>query len=105
MLSSSDGLNNLDIILKANLDEDKTFQFRVEHNLVSSDILEELIKLDITNYAYTDYDDDPRFLNEIVWIFGQMFLDEEVYIKLKIRSKVVCLSFHEKERDLVYPYL
>ncbi len=89
------------------LDEDKTFQFQAEYNLTSKDICNELLRLDITNYSYTDYDDNPRFENEKVWIFGQMFWKEEVYIKLKIRQggKVVCLLFHKKEYGLDYPYL
>jgi len=105
LLSGDNGVRNLQIPLKNNLDEDKNYQFRVEHNLKSGHICKELLKLDITNYSYTDYDDNPKFKNEKVWIFGQMFSTKEVYIKLKIRGKVVCLSFHEKGYDLKYPFL
>ena len=79
-----------------------------QYNITSRIVYEELLKLDITNYSHTDYDDNPRFKGETVWFFGQMFGDIEVYIKLKIRDRkrtVVCLSFHEKEYHLHYPYL
>jgi hypothetical protein len=80
----------------------------IAHNIDGSVVYEELLKLDATNYSYTDYDEHPAFKNELVWIFGQMFMMEEVYIKVKnrkYRSLVVCLSFHEPEFELGYPYL
>jgi len=92
-------------IVKETKPDDKTYKFMVEHNITRRVIYEELLKLDITNYSYTDYDDNPRFTGEQIWVFGQMFGTYEVYIKLKLRGKVVCLSFHEKEFDLKYPYL
>ena len=38
------------------LDEDKHL-IPDEYNLTSKDICNELLRLDITNYSYTDYDD------------------------------------------------
>lgn len=29
----------------------------------------------------------------------------EVYIKLKFNGRVICMSFHEKEFEISYPYL
>ncbi len=92
-------------IVKENNPGDKTNKFMIEYNVTRKIIYQELLKLDITNYSYTDYDDNPKFKGEMIWVFGQMFGSIEVYIKLKLRQKVICLSFHEKEYDLQYPYL
>ncbi|KXG78867.1 MAG: hypothetical protein PWP45_611 [Tepidanaerobacteraceae bacterium] len=107
ILKSGDEKTTL-VIVKENRPGDKTSKFMRQYNITSRIIYEELLKLDITNYSYTDYDDNPRYNGETVWIFGQIFEDIEVYIKLKIRDgrrTVVCLSFHEAEYDLDYPYL
>lgn len=79
----------------------------IQYGITETQIREELRKLDISNYSYTDNDTDPRFASEQNWVFGQMFDNMiEVYIKIKVRRrKVICLSFHEKEWDLHYPYL
>ncbi|OIQ11566.1 hypothetical protein [Neomoorella thermoacetica] len=104
LLASEKWMDNL-IIVKENKEGDKTQKFRSEKNITHSIVARELLKLDITNYSYTDYDDNPRFKNEVVWIFGTVYGTEEIYIKLKIREKVICLSFHEAEYELNYPYL
>lgn len=100
-LSCPDGL----VIVKEHKRGDKTNNFMILKGLTRASIIEELMKLDILNYSYTDYDNHPWFKDEEVWIFGQMYDGVEVYIKLKLREKVVCLSFHEKEYNLKYPYL
>ncbi len=94
-------------IVKEHCIGDKTNEFMIVNNITRRIVVDELLKLDILNYAYTDYDNNPIFSDELVWIFGQMYNSYEVYIKLKIRpnSRVICLSFHEKEFDLRYPYL
>ncbi|OIQ59925.1 hypothetical protein [Neomoorella thermoacetica] len=104
LLASDNWMDNL-IIVKENKEEDKTHKFMVEKNITRRIVVQELLRLDITNYSYTDNDDNPRFKNEVVWIFGAVYGTEEIYIKLKIREKVICLSFHEADYELNYPYL
>lgn len=97
------------VIVKRTRSEDKTFNFKAEYGLTNELICEELSKLDISNYCYTDNDHDSKS-GGTVWIFGQRLIVPginsypEVYIKLKLNNKVICLSFHEKEYALVYPY-
>jgi len=54
--------------------KDKTDEFRSMYNISSDIVCEEILK------------------------------NEEIYIKLKLRNNVVCMSFHPKEFDLKYPY-
>lgn len=101
------------IIVKEQKADDKTFKFIVKYlgKNYKQIIFEELLNIDITNYCYTTFDDNPFFNKETFWIFGKMFGDNflnmiEVYIKIKIKhNNVICMSFHEKEYDLKYPYL
>lgn len=37
-------------------------------------------------------------------IIGSTYIGHELYIKISLRQKVVCISFHEKEHDILYPY-
>jgi hypothetical protein len=107
-VSTGDTWEKILYIPKETKDGDKTHAFMVAHDIDGLVVFEELLKLDVTNYSKTDYDEHPAFKNEIVWFFGQIFMMEEVYIKVKIRkyrNLVVCLSFHEPEFDLGYPYL
>jgi len=102
----SEDESNIQIVEKSRDKTDKTKAFRLETGYNKSDIINELLKLDICNYSYTDKDRNPKFSGE-VWIFGS-YIEEiriEAYIKLKKRKKVICLSFHEKEYELFYPYL
>ena len=101
--------NKLSIIKKTANKEDKTMAFQTKYNLKDRDVLDNLLQLDSTNYSYTDNDDDPEKEGE-VWIFGQILMsplvkpDVHIYIKLKLLQNVVCLSFHEAEFKLQYPY-
>ncbi len=73
-------------------------------------ICEYIMDIDVLNYSKTESDNDPRREGE-VWFFGKVLKPPlvseyvEVYIKLKLQRKVVCLSFHPKEFDIHYPYL
>ncbi|ACV63659.1 hypothetical protein Dtox_2896 [Desulfofarcimen acetoxidans DSM 771] len=81
-----------------------------EYGLTRDLVCAELLRLEVSNYSYTDKDHDTKRGGD-VWIFGQIFIPAnpknyiEVYVKLKFTSRVVCLSFHEKDRDINYPYL
>jgi hypothetical protein len=96
-------------IVRRSRNEDKTFKFMVEYGITHDYICEKLLELDASNYSFTDRDYDVTRPGD-VWIFGQMFIEKdtsvswEVYIKLKLNQRLVCLSFHPKEFDLKYPY-
>ncbi len=99
------------IIPRRTNSEDKTLNFQIKTGLTHNLIREELLKLNISNYSYTDKDRDLKRKGEL-WLFGKLLspplIDEitEVYIKLKIQQgRVICLlSFHSSEYDLRYPY-
>jgi len=54
--------------------------------------------------------DDNKKIGGVLFMFGQFILPPivdaplEVYIKLKIKKRVVCMSFHDAEFPLDYPY-
>ena len=96
------------IINKKTKGKDKNREFQIEYGIGHKRICEEILKLDITNYSDTDKDDGAGWTGE-VWIFGQIVEVAhnqymEIYVKLKLRNKVICLSFHPKEYDIKYPY-
>jgi hypothetical protein len=64
--------------------------------------------------TYRDYvdgpvlDDNPRYaaMGHCWWIFGLRVEDLTVYVKLRISASkvVVCLSFHEAQFPIKFPY-
>ena len=101
--------SKLHIIQKPTDKLDKTKNFMEKYRLTHKDVVDNILQLDISNYSYTDEDDRSGFLGN-VWIFGQILLyplvdrNLVIYIKLKYREQVVCLSFHEAEYDMKFPY-
>lgn len=99
------------IILGRTKTDDKTRKFMDKYNIKHKMVCDEILKLDVLNYSYTDFDDNPKWAHEEVWFFGQVLMIEgvkrkdTVYIKLKLRDNVVCMSFHPQEFELKYPYL
>ncbi|MGI6777139.1 MAG: hypothetical protein ACOX7R_03655 [Acetivibrionales bacterium] len=90
---------------------DKTDVFMKEYNIKHKMICDELLKLSVLNYSYTEYDDNPKWKHEEIWVFGKFFMvegiecNETIYIKLKLRNNVICMSFHPQVFSLKYPYL
>lgn len=39
-----------------------------------------------------------------MWVFGKDHNDVEIYIKISVAEKALCISFHEAERPLKYPF-
>lgn len=72
------------------------------------DVLEAVQELEIDDYSSGPLRDDkgrPRDL----WVFGKYLEEYEVYIKLAAWLKdgdvrAMCVSFHEAEQPLFYPY-
>ncbi len=86
-------------IVKRTNSEDKTGNFMIENGLTNDIICEVLLTLTLKDYSYTDTDRDPNRKGE-VWLFGKVLKpplinnETEIYIKLKLQGRVVCLSFH-----------
>jgi len=101
--------NNLYIPKRTN-GEDKNDLFMIEYGLNHEMVCEHIMELDLLNYSKTEPDRDPKRDGE-VWFFGKVIKPTlaseliEVYIKLKLQRKVVCISFHPKEFHIDYPYL
>ena len=96
------------IVIKRTKGNDKTRKFQNEYGIEHKRIWEEILRLDISNYSETDKDNGVGWTGE-VWIFGLMMEVAqnqymEVYVKLKLRDIVLCLSLHPKEYDIKYPY-
>ena len=97
------------IIVKRINSEDKTANFQYETGLTHDMICAEILALDCSNYSYTDKDRDQNRKEEL-WFFGKILnpplIDEstEVYIKLKLQGRVICLSFHPSMFPMDYPY-
>jgi len=97
------------LIIKSSKDE---IEYSTNYTLVdleydSSDIVERLKELTVSDYSETLVDkdnDDPLLL----FVFGKDINNKLVYIKLKIKGidskKVLCLSFHYAKYDMEFPY-
>ena len=89
--------------------EDKTQLFRDTFGFTHEMICEEILKLKVSNYSYTDLDNGVGRKGEI-WFFGMDFYPSlkgekiEIYIKLKLQRGVICLSFHPAEYPMRYSY-
>lgn len=68
---------------------------------------QEILSLSLTNYCEGPNPDHSR--DGYVWIFGKKLEGIEVYIKLKLVEldtgmMAKCISFHEADHPLSYPY-
>lgn len=70
---------------------------------------QEILSLSVANYVKgPDADHDPSKSGDI-WCFGKRICGAEIYIKLKIfkvekQLHAKCISFHEAEHSIIYPY-
>lgn len=94
-----DRVNNLYIVPR---DDKKNQNCMVELGLSHNDVADILVNLKDENYCETVPDD--KFKGEWLWVFGYVYNDVELYIKVGVRAKVVCVSFHPKEFVIRYPY-
>lgn len=79
-----------------------------------------LLTLDITpvhrekvlkELGVTDYNEGPHeeklYGGSDMWVFGKTVKNIEIYIKITLGfcgKQVICISFHEAERPLNYPF-
>lgn len=73
----------------------------------AEDVVSRLKELRLEEYSETlwDKDDDHP---PLLWVFGKKIEGKLVYIKIKIRknkkAKVLCVSFHYAEHEMLFPY-
>lgn len=100
--------NNL-LIIKSSKDE---IEYSTNYTMMdldydSSDIVERLKELTVTEYSETliDKEDDKP---PLLFVFGKDINSKLIYIKLKIKGetkkKVLCLSFHYAKHNMEFPY-
>ena len=75
--------------------------------LTNSDVLNTVIYLSVEDYCKGPEPD--RDAEGDLWFFCKEIRSDDVYIKLKIserngRDTVYCVSFHEPEHEINYPY-
>ena len=39
-----------------------------------------------------------------MWVFGKDHNDMEIYVKISVSDRALCISFHEAERPMYYPF-
>lgn len=98
------------LIIKSNKNE---MEYSTNYTMMdleydSSDVVDRLKELTISEYAETlmDRDDDKP---PLLFVFGKEINNKLVYIKLKIKGeakkRVLCLSFHYAKHNMEFPYL
>ena len=66
----------------------------IELGLRHYDVADILWDIDEQHYIETAPDSDIP--GEWLWIFNYQYLDHQLYIKIKLRERVICVSFHEQ---------
>ncbi len=76
-----------------------------ELNLRHKDVAKIIKSLEVKDYSHSVNDNDDRFKGAILRVFGHVLHgNQTLYIKLALRSKVICVSIHTEEYELTYPY-
>lgn len=92
--------------------EDKEYKYTTDYcleilNYDTSDVIKELLKLELKDYIET-CDDLRNKKSKRYYVFGIIREEKEIYIKIKIESydnkKILCMSFHFAEYPLVWAY-
>lgn len=67
--------------------------------------MEVLKELDVLDFSEGPIN-DTLYKGADMWVFGKIVKGTEVYIKITLgtSSKVICISFHEAEFPLNYPF-
>lgn len=89
---------------------DKNFYFQSYYGINEDCIIENLKEIKLSHYSHCIIANDPTFLGEELWVFGQVFKIDahsylDIYIKILIdESLLLCLSYHLQDYELSYPY-
>ena len=74
---------------------------------ISPDKRKQIIEnLEVEDYSEGPLDDDLYGIASM-WVFGSMVKGREVYIKIspgRFGSPVICISFHDAEHTMNYPF-
>lgn len=74
---------------------------------ISPNLRKEIIKeLNMLDYSEGPMEDDLYRISPM-WIFGKTVKNKEIYIKISLgieNSNVICISFHEAEYAISYPF-
>jgi hypothetical protein len=79
--------------------------------LLNLDIAPNLRKEIVKELAILDYSEGPMeddlYKISPMWVFGKKVKSKEIYIKISLgveNSNVICISFHEAEHAINYPF-
>lgn len=90
-----------------NTAKEKNVQTLLDLDYNEEDVLEILSGLTVKDYSETRIDTDNQN-PPLLYVFGVILQNNEVYIKVKNRStpqrKIICVSFHWSEHTMGYPY-
>ena len=75
---------------------EKNRNFMLEYGLLTSDIKNIILNLEVNDYYKGPEQDDAGFEGEI-WIFAPTFQNIKLYIKIRLANNtvVICISIHE----------
>lgn len=84
---------------------DKNSDFLFNYDIDINEVPEIINSLEISNFSECITDD---ITGEDLFVFGKYIDNTEVYIKIRIEyyllKKVICISFHAAEYDMIYPF-
>ena len=85
---------NGDKFILANRDKNRNFMF--EYGLLTNDIKDIILNLEVDDYYKGPEEDAAGFEGEI-WIFTPTFQNIKLYIKIRLANNtvVICISIHE----------
>ena len=78
------------------VNRDKNRNFMLEYGLLTNDIKDIILNLEVDDYYKGPEKDDAGFEGEI-WIFTPTFQNIKFYIKIRLANNtvVICISIHE----------
>ena len=78
------------------VNRDKNRNFMLEYGLLTNDIKDIILNLEVDDYYKGPEEDDAGFEGEI-WIFIPTFQNIKLYIKIRLANNtvVICISIHE----------
>ena len=85
---------NGDTFILANRNKNRNFM--LEYGLLTNDIKDIILNLEVDDYYKGPEKDEAGFEGEI-WIFTPSFQDIKLYIKIRLANQtlVICISIHE----------
>jgi hypothetical protein len=87
-------------------DRGKNTQTLIDLEITPAQRLDYIKKLEVVDYSEGPKEDTLHH-GPNMWVFGKLIKGIEIYIKITMGvagSKVVCISFHEAEHKMNYPF-